>query len=173
MLERFHPELLNFLTREVRDRDAAADLAQESYVRVLGAQASGQAVLNVRALLFHTARNLIIDRHRRAVHRQHDHLDDLHETEMPMAPAHLQPDELLSYEQQVRALVKAIEALPSRCREAFVLNRFEGLPHQTVADRMGISKNMVAQHVARGILSCQACLDHFMGNGGKRERPGK
>ncbi|MCU0942794.1 MAG: sigma-70 family RNA polymerase sigma factor [Hydrogenophaga sp.] len=168
MLERFHPELLNFLTREVCDRDAAADLAQESYLRVLGAQASGQAVLNVRALLFHTARNLIIDRHRRAVHRQHDNLDDLHETELPMAPAHLQPDEILSYEQQARALVKTIETLPPRCREAFMLNRFEGLPHQVVAEHMGISKNMVAQHVARGILSCQACLDRLVGNGGQR-----
>ena len=35
MLERYHRELLNFLTRQVNDRHAAADLAQESYVRVL------------------------------------------------------------------------------------------------------------------------------------------
>jgi RNA polymerase sigma-70 factor (ECF subfamily) len=120
----------------------------------------------MRALLYRTARNLVIDQHRRAVHRQHDDIDALAEVEQPLAPRHLQPDEILAYEQQARALVAAIESLPPRCREAFVLNRFEGLAHQEVAERMGISKNMVAQHVARGILTCQACLDHMTGNRG-------
>lgn len=163
MLERYHRELLNFLTRHVSDRDTAADLVQDSYVRVLSVQSSGQAVLDVRALLYRTARNLVIDRHRRAAHRQHEDIDALAETDQPLAPRHLQPDEILSYEQQARVLVQAIENLPPRCREAFVLNRFEGLSHQEVAERMGISKNMVAQHVARGILTCQACLDRLTG----------
>jgi RNA polymerase sigma factor (sigma-70 family) len=171
VLEGYYRELHRFLSRRVGNRDVAADLVQESYTRIYAAT-NGQAIVEPRALLYATARNLLIDRHRRAVHRQHDNIDALHETELPMAPAHHQPDEVLSYEQQARALVKAIEALPPRCREAFVLNRFEGLPHQVVAERMGISKNMVAQHVARGILSCQACLDRVVGNGGHRGSAG-
>lgn len=168
MLERYHRELLNFLSRQVGDRDTAADLAQESFVRVLTTQSSGQVLLDMRALLYRTARNLVIDQHRRAVHRQHDDINALTEMDQPVAPRHLQPDEILAYEQQARALVAAIESLPPRCREAFVLNRFEGLAHQEVAERMGISKNMVAQHVARGILTCQACLNRLMGNVGNR-----
>ena len=57
MLERYYRELLNFLSRAVRDRDAAADLAQESYARVLAAQQAGQAVQDPRALLYRTARD--------------------------------------------------------------------------------------------------------------------
>jgi RNA polymerase sigma factor (sigma-70 family) len=163
VLERYHRELLNFLNRQVNDCHTAAELAQESFVRVLGLQSTGQAVLDVRALLYRTARNLVIDQHRRALHRQHDDIDALGEPEQPLADQHLQPDEILAYEQRARALVGAIDSLPPRCREAFVLNRFDGLSHQEVAERMGISKNMVAQHVARGILSCQACLDRLAG----------
>lgn len=163
MLKRYHRELLNFLNRQVNDRHMAADLAQECFVRVLSVQSSGQAVLDARALLYRTARNLVIDQHRRAAHRQHDDIGDLGDLELPSAPQHLQPDEILAYEQQARALVRTIEALPPRCREAFVLNRFEGLSHQEVAERMGISKNMVAQHVARSILSCHACLENLAG----------
>lgn len=173
VLDRYHRELLNFLSRQVNNRDTAADLAQESYVRVLSAQASGQAVLDMRALLYRTARNLVIDQHRRTVHRQHENLHALDELDQPLAPTHLQPEEILAYEQQARALVHAIESLPPRCREAFVLNRFDGLSHQQVAEHMGISKNMVAQHVARGILTCQACLDRLMGNRSTRGIAGK
>lgn len=159
MLEHYHRELLNFLTRQVRDRDTAADLTQESFVRVLAVQSTGQAVLDLRALLYRTARNLVIDLHRRAVHRQHDDIDALGEFDEPQAPRHLQPEAIVAFEQEARALVAAIESLPPRCREAFVLNRFEGLSHQEVADHMGISKNMVAQHIARGLLTCHACLE--------------
>jgi len=157
VLERYHRELLNFLTRQVNDRDAAADLVQESYVRVLGARASGQAVLDWRALLYRTARNLVIDRHRRSLHRQHDQLDDLHETEQPLAPVHLQPDEALASLQAVRAYVRTIESLPPRCREAFALHVFDGWSQTQIATHMGVSVSMVEKHVVRGMLACRQC----------------
>lgn len=91
LLERYHRELLNFLTRQVNDRDAAADLAQESYVRVLSAQSSGLAVLDVRALLYRIARNLVIDQHRRAEVRRHENLDAIPDDQHPQAPQHMQP----------------------------------------------------------------------------------
>ena len=91
MLERYHRELLNFLARHVNDRETAADLTQESFVRVLAAQSSGQAVLDVRALLYRTARNLVIDQHRRTVHRQHDDIDGLEEADQPLVPVIFNP----------------------------------------------------------------------------------
>jgi len=44
----------------------AADLAQESYARVYAAQLSGAGIVNPRALLYRTARNLVIDHYRHA-----------------------------------------------------------------------------------------------------------
>ena len=60
VLERYYRELLGFLSRLVKDRDTAADLTQESYARVLAAHQGGQPVQNPRALLYQTARNLVI-----------------------------------------------------------------------------------------------------------------
>ena len=162
MLERYYRELLNFCARVVRDRDAAADLVQESYARVLAVRNSGQAMPEPRALLYQTARRLIIDRHRRQAVRLHDDIDDLPEPVHPAAPAHLEPESVYAHEQTARAFVAVIEALPPRCREAFILNRFEGLSHQEVAERMGISKNMVAQHITRAMLACKACEDAIL-----------
>lgn len=157
MLERYHRELLNFLTRQVSDRDTAADLAQESFVRVLCAQSSGQAVLDLRALLYRTARNLVIDQHRRNEVRRHDDLDAIPDDEQPAAPQHLQPEEVLASQQVIRAYVATIEALPVRCREAFVLHVFEELSHARIAQHMGISVSMVEKHVVRGMVACKLC----------------
>jgi RNA polymerase sigma factor (sigma-70 family) len=157
MLERYHRELLNFLHRQVNDRDTAADLAQESYVRVLAAQSAGQAVLNMRALLYRTARNLVIDQYRRAEVRKHDDLYSLPEDQHPPAPQHLQPEQALEALQVIRAYVAAIEGLPPRCREAFVLHVFDDLSHAQIAAHMGISASMVEKHIVRGMVACKLC----------------
>lgn len=157
MAAHYYQELLNFCARNLKDRHAAADLVQEAYMRFLVAQQSGTAITDSRALLFRTMRNLLIDQHRRAAVRQCQSLDALTEQEQPALPRHLQPEEIYAFNQYARALYAAIESLPPRCREAFVLNRFDGLSHQEVADRMGISRNMVAQHVIRAVLVCKAC----------------
>jgi RNA polymerase sigma factor (sigma-70 family) len=157
VLERYHRELLNFLTRQVRDRDTAADLLQESYVRVLSAQSAGQAVLDMRALLYRTARNLLIDLHRRTAVRRHDDLDALPKDLHPVAPQYLQPEEALAAQQGVRAYMATIEALPARCREACVLYVFDERSHAQIAQHMGISVSMVEKHVVRGMVACKLC----------------
>lgn len=163
VVARYYRELLNFCLRSLKDRAAAADVVQESYARVLSMQRAGQAIAEPRALLHQTARRLLIDGHRRAAVRDHDELDTLLETQQPAAPAHAQPEEIYAYEEYATAITHAIEALPARCREAFILNRFDGLSHQQVADQMGISRNMVAQHIMRGVLTCRAVEERMKG----------
>jgi RNA polymerase sigma-70 factor (ECF subfamily) len=164
MIEHYHRELLNFLYRQVPDRDTAADLTQESFVRVLSAQSSGRAVLDMRALLYRTARNLVIDQHRRNEVRRHDNLDTLPEDQHPPAPQHLQPEALVASQQVVRAYVATIEALPARCREAFVLNVFEACSHAEIARQMGISVSMVEKHIVRAMVACKRCERSLHGN---------
>jgi RNA polymerase sigma-70 factor (ECF subfamily) len=163
LLEHYHRELLNFLIRQVKDRHMAADLTQESFARVLGAQASGQAILDMRALLYRTARNLAIDQHRRDRHRRHEDLDALPEDMHPAAPAHHQPEERLASQQVIRAYLATIEALPERCRAAFVLHVFDEWRHAEIARHMGISVSMVEKHIVRGMLACKLCERRLRG----------
>lgn len=167
MLERYYQELLNFCSRTVRNRDAAADVVQESYARVLAVQHSGQAVPEPRALLYRTARNLQIDQHRRSeVRGEALHPDaeaSAAELDNLAAPQAFEPDAAASSAQGVNALLAAIDALPLRCREAFVLHKFDGLPHSEVAEQMGISRKMVEQHIKLAMDACRRCRDGLDG----------
>ena len=156
-LERLHRELLNFLTRQVPDRETAADLAQESFARVLSAESNGQAVLDMRALLYRTARNLIVDQYRRDQVRRHDDLDAIPADQHPPAPAHLEPEHAVASQQVIRAYISTIESLPVRCREAFVLYVFDEWTHAQIGRSMGISTSMVEKHVVRGMVACKQC----------------
>jgi RNA polymerase sigma factor (sigma-70 family) len=170
VFERYYRELLSFLSRKVSDRATAADLAQESYARVYEAQRTGSVVRDPRALLYRTARNLVTDHHRRTgVRAGFDgaapdegavELDDC------IGPATFEPDTILSSGQGLAAMVATIDRLPPRCREAFVLYKFDGLSYAEVAERMGISVRTVEMQLRIAMDACWACLDEV--NGGSR-----
>lgn len=168
MVAGYYKELLNFCLRTIRDRDAAADVVQETYARFLTMQQSDTAIREPRALLYQTARNIMVDLYRRGVVRQHDDIDGLAEAEQPAAPAMHGPDAVAASAQAVQAYLAAIEALPPRCREAFILHVFEDLPYAEIAARMGTSVSMIEKHIARGRLACRDCEQRLHGTGAAR-----
>lgn len=167
MVTSYYRELLRFLQGAVRDRETAADLAQESYARLLAVQQSGEAVAEPRALLYRTARNLVIDRHRRnEVRGPHAALDDETADEgmdSMAGPEACEPEVAAMSAQSVNALLAAIGELPLRCREAFILHKFDGLSQVEVARQMGISVTMVERHIKLGMQACRACQERMQG----------
>ena len=158
MVARYYQDLLRFCSHNVKDTDAARDVVQETYARFLAAQRDGDSpALQPGAVLRQIAKHLLVDRHRRALVRAHESIDELDEFEQPAAPRHLQPEEALASMQVIRAYVGAIESLPQRCREAFVLYVFDGLPHAQIAQKMGISYSMVEKHIVRAMVACKNC----------------
>lgn len=169
VVERYYQELLNFLSRQVRDREAAADLVQETYARAAAVQCGGQAISEPRAFLYRTARNLIVDRHRRREVRG----ENPPEEPTPLAPADampapqaFEPETAFSAARNAQAMLDTIAALPLRCREAFILHKFDGLPQAEVAVRMGISVKMVERHIKLALKACLDCRRQWSGDSG-------
>jgi RNA polymerase sigma-70 factor (ECF subfamily) len=60
-------------------------------------------------------------------------------------------DERLIQRQNLAAAAATIRALPPRCRDAFLLNRFESLTYRQIAARLGVSVSMVEKYVAEAL----------------------
>ncbi|WP_120967220.1 sigma-70 family RNA polymerase sigma factor [Comamonas sp. lk] len=167
MLAHYYRELLRFLQGAVRDRDTAADLAQESYARVLAVQQSGETITEPRALLYRTARNLVIDQYRRSevrgAYAAAEGDPSIDAADLASGPEALEPEVAAMSSQTVDALLTAIGELPLRCREAFILHKFDGLSQSEVARQMGISVTMVERHIKLGIQACRACQERMQG----------
>ena len=165
MFERYYRELLNFLVRAVRDRETAAELAQESFARVYAAQHAGTTVRDARALLYRVARNLLTDDHRRASVRgepaTRDSPDDSSMIEAQAGSEMLEPETALASRQRFEAIATVVESLPPRCREAFMLVKFDGLTHAETAARMGVAVKTVEMHVQIAMETCWTRLEVF------------
>jgi RNA polymerase sigma-70 factor (ECF subfamily) len=139
LLERHRIGVFRFLARFVGDRARAEDLAQDCWLRVVGALGAWRERARFRAWLYGVARNLATDEARRAVHRRHESLDAPLDgpgwQEIPFdgrAPDDLAADALLR-----PALEAAIAALPPEQREVFLLREYEGVPFAEVAQITG------------------------------------
>lgn len=165
VFERYYRELLNFLTHKVRDRDVASDLAQESYARVYAAERSGTRVRDPRALLYRTARNLLTDRYRRDASAAHILEADSPEVEpdAQQGPDVHEPEAALATRQRFERIAQVVDGLPSRCREAFILVKFDGLTHAETAQRMGISVKTVEMQIQIALRACWDCMDSLEG----------
>lgn len=154
-LFREHNEaLLRFLRARLRSQQEAREVAQEAYVRLLSLDKPG-AVSYLRAFLFKTAANIAVDRRR--------HEETLARTaEAPLFHEFVDartPERQVAARQAVQRLERLIAALPSKCRQAFLLNRVEGKDFSVVAHEMGLSERMVRTYVVRALLHCRARMD--------------
>lgn len=166
VFERYYREILSFLAGKVSDRAMAADLTQESYARAYAAQVSGDGIGNPRAMLYRIARNLVVDHHRHAEVRTDVELPAVDDAaDHARGPRSLEPEVATASQQGVLALAQAIDGLPPRCREAFMLNRFDGLSYADVAGHMGISVKMVEQHIKHALDACERCRARSAGDG--------
>ena len=154
--ERYYDELLRYFMHVTRDLHESQDLVQEVFERVLAMEREGKEIQEMRALLYQTARNLLVDRFRFQSVRNHVSDDELRELAAPRAD---QPDEAYARSQRSKFLIATIEALPPRCREAFVMNKIEGIGQALVAEQMGVSRNMVERHIMTAIAICRKAMD--------------
>lgn len=136
----------------VRDVD---DVVQESYLRIWKARAL-HPIDSAKAFLFRVARNLALDTLRRGRHSPIDGVTDLAALfvidERPDAAA------AAARQQEIDLLVDAIDALPARCREIFILRKIKQVPQKEIASILGISVQTVQVQVLRGMKRCEKFL---------------
>jgi RNA polymerase sigma factor (sigma-70 family) len=150
-----YEELRRYFRKRVSSQHEADDLTQEAYVRVFGRKKS-DAIKEPIRLLYRIARNLLIDRSRRAQTRPKMASFD-QETEIAQATP--SPAMMAQVQDELAILRAAVANLPERCQEVFILSRFEGLSYAEIATRLGITVKTVENHMGRAILACRAALE--------------
>jgi RNA polymerase sigma-70 factor (ECF subfamily) len=145
-------ELEAVLFSRVGCRETAADISQEAFTRLCRASDLSN-VDNLKAYLYRTAMNLVIDHYRN--HATHtasvvECLDDA----IPEVKDRRCAETVVLGEQELDQLVDSLSALSPLCQRIFYLNRFEGLKHREIAETLNISIRTVEENIKRALLHC-------------------
>lgn len=151
-------ELRSFLTRRLGCAETAADLVQDTYIR-LATRQDREAHSNPRALVFRIAANLATDHAR---HRQVRERVDAGCPDLPgLASSAPQPDAMVLARQEHALLKKAIAELPEKRRTVFLLRTSQELSYGQIAGRLGISVSAVEKHMSKAILHCRTRMERY------------
>lgn len=157
LMERYWGRLLRYAARMLSSGDEAEDVAQEVFVRVWEHRSRWTPSGSVQGYLYRIARNEVLLRARHQDVRSRSH----HEIQR-RAGRVTTPFEATVHQELHAALEEAIQALPKRRREAFLLVRLHGLSLNEAADILGVSRQTVANHVYLAITDLKSLLHSFV-----------
>jgi RNA polymerase sigma-70 factor (ECF subfamily) len=142
-----------FLYRRVRRHPDAAELAQEVYVRMLRVP-DMTTVRNPEAYLYAVASNLAKEHAHRVPHdhKMIDIDDPLVQEQLSELPAF---GGQLDREQRIRRLREVLRQLPPKCQAVVALQYWHGLSYEEIAQRLGISSNMVKKYLSQALVHCR------------------
>jgi RNA polymerase sigma factor (sigma-70 family) len=146
LFERYHKRIFNFLARMTNDREAAEDLTQNVFERLIKYRHSYKPELKFQSWIYQMARNVFADHYQQQkqrtpvkmeVEKLNDHMPDVVDA--------------LEQEENEKRLIRALAQLPDDYRELLVLTRFQHLKYEEVAGYLDITVANVKVKVHRAI----------------------
>ncbi|MYN24938.1 sigma-70 family RNA polymerase sigma factor [Duganella levis] len=144
-----HGWLHQWLWRKLGCRDGAADLAHDTFVRLLSAKPL-DALREPRAYLSTIANGLLVN-HWRRLTLERAYLEVLAQQEPALAPSPEERALTIEALMQVDAMLRKLSA---KAREAFLLSQIEGLTYAVIAEQLQVSERMVKKYMAQAMLEC-------------------
>lgn len=161
-IESCYPRLYRFLLSRLDSKSTAQDLAQEAYLRLLRVERQ-HLIRQPSAYLFRIAANLVYEfRLKESRNRGVVSLDRLKELNLePRSPQDFgagseNPEHEMELANMLRRIRKALENMPPLYAAVLVLCKRDGLSHQEIADKLGISIHTVRKYLTRAVLRCRA-----------------
>jgi len=141
-----HGWLSAWLRRRLGCSHSAADLAQDTFVRVLLRPQVLPTLREPRAYLSTLAKGVVSEHWRRQA-LERAYLETLALLPEPLA---LSPEERLSLLQTLDEIDAMLDGMSPKAREAFVLSQLEGLTYAAIAERLQISERTVKRYMQQG-----------------------
>ncbi len=160
LVRRYQRALFNFSLRYMGSRELAADVTQETFLRVVKRSADFKHESRFSTWLFAITRNLCIDELRRLKHRNHQPLDE-HVTGSPSASAALDVEQVAASGEIRDCIINAVDRLPEDQKEVFLLRQLGGIPFAEIARIVDIPENTAKSRMRYALERLQSQLSGF------------
>ena len=155
ILEQSHKRLFRFLLASLGDRDVAENLTQECFLKAYKARASFQGRAQVTTWLMAIATNLVRDhfRSRRLTFWRHIQHGSIQLTDISdwLPDQGRSAEEMVVLRERVRAIWRAVSALPVSQRTVFLLRFVEEFDLNEIVQTTGMSQSKVKYQLHRAL----------------------
>ena len=148
--------LVKLLNKKLSCQHSAADLAQETFLKLLHKN-NHIGIIEPRAYLTTIAHGLMVSHIRRR------ELEKTYLAALANIPVAEQPSaeaRLITLETLVQ-LDAMLDGMPPKVRKAYLLLQLEGLSYAEIANQLGVTSRSVTNYIAKAALHCAIFKQHL------------
>ena len=149
--------LINFARRFVRDVQIAENIVQDVFLKIWTNRIKLNPSLNIKTYLFTAVRNQTLN-HLRHAKMEKDSVADMQLITTPVKT----PENGWKEKELATSIQQAINELPKKCQTIFLMNRFDQLTYQEIADILNLSIKTVETQMGRALKFLRKRLSHFI-----------
>lgn len=152
IFQQYYRPLCLYATHYLHDIDEAEDVVQDCFVKLISRNIMPE---NIKAFLYTSVRNASIDRLR----RQSPIDTEISPTDLCVVISDDQAQESSFREAK---LWTAIELLPERCREIFLMSKRDGMTYREIAEELNLSEKTVEYQISKALKTLRGKKDDFL-----------
>lgn len=156
LFQTYYTDLVLFCGNFIKDKDSCEDIVQSIFLKLWNDRKNIQIEISLKSYLLKAVRNSCLDEFR------HIEIVRQYETEFgSSALDNYDTENYILYSDLYAHLSRALEKIPDLYKEAFVLNRFEGLKYREIAEKLNVSERTVEVRVSKTLDLLRKQLKDF------------
>lgn len=153
LYDKYYTDLIVYCYNLTKDKDRAEDVVQQTLVKIWIKKDTLQIKSSLKNYLYRSVYNTFLKEYRK-IKKEELALSELKNT---VLMDFVEKDESF-LEERMKLLESAIDQLPKKNREVFLLSKKSGYKHKEIAFQLEISEKAVEKHVSRATQSIKKWL---------------
>lgn len=156
LFQTYYADLVQFCGNFIKEKYACEDIVQSTFLKLWSDRQHIQIETSLKSYLLRAVRNSCFDEFR--------HLEIVRQYESDYENSVLDDydtENYILYSDLQDHLYHALELIPETYREAFVLNRFEGLKYKEIAEKLNVSERTIEVRISKTLELLRKHLKEF------------
>jgi RNA polymerase sigma-70 factor (family 1) len=161
LYSQYYIPLCIYAKQYTKIKEIAEEIVQDVFLHIWEQKGQLNITLSLKAYLFTAIRNQCLNhlKHLQVVQEYNEYYTQLlKDAQDYYIISQETGDSILIANELEKTLNKAIEALPEGCRKILIMSRFEGLKHQDIADKLGVTLNTVHKQMSIALDKLRTAL---------------
>jgi RNA polymerase sigma-70 factor, ECF subfamily len=149
-------ELCRFASKYIKDVETVKEIVQDTFVNLWSKKESLDMNLQIKSYLITSVKNRCLN----YIRNNKKFIEDFSEIEN--YDIEYEENDFLIEEELNIKIESSIAELPQKCKEIFIMNRYENLKYLEIADKLSISVKTVEAHMSKALKHMRIKLAEYI-----------